>query len=321
MLYVLRFMIMLNIYNQQSSEPTEPIKAEAPKKADFRKYKDPTDEFNSKELQYSIWYVQHKVLIYRLCIFSLVIINIFFLLLAGVQWTVYIAGIPAASQLEIEAARAPNYTVFDQQFSPQPLQVNQTNIFSGGINKYDIVSEVVNLNTRFVASFSYSYIIGNQKTEPQSATILPGQTTLIANLGLTTALNNATLQVEDLTWKRLSNHTIVDPKAFQTERLNFVVNNFVFSGAYGQGDLKVNRMTFNFANASAFSYRQPKFYVGLYNGGGLIGVMPLQYDSFASQETKAVDLRNFVNNAQVGSVRVFPRINVYDQNVYLPPAS
>lgn len=312
---------MLNIYNQQSSEPVEPKKDEAPKKADFRKYQDPTDEFNAKEMQYSIWYVQHKVLLYRLSIFSLILINIAFLLLAGVQWTIYLAGIPAASQLEREVAQVPNYAVFEKQFSPEPLKVTQTSIFSGGVNKYDIVSEVTNLNKWFVASFSYSYIIGNQKTEPQSAVVLPGQTTLIANLGLTNAPNNATLQIEGLTWKRLSNHVVVDPKALQTDRLNFTVDNFNFIGAYGQGDLKVNRMTFNLVNASAFSYRLPKFYVGLYSGGGLIGVMPLQFDSFVSQETKAVDLRNFVNNAQVGSVQIFPRINVYDQSVYLPPAS
>lgn len=312
---------MLNIYNQQNSEPVAPLKSTVAPKTDYHKYQDPTGEFDTKELQYSLWYMKHKVLIYRLGIFSLILIIVFLFLLSGVLWTFYVAGIPAATELERVSTQAPNYTTVAERQKAIPLQVTQTSIFSGGVNKYDAVSEITNENIRFIARFVYSYIVGNQKTTPQNAVVLPGQSTLIANLGLTDAPSNATLEIDGLQWQRLSNHTLPDPKTYQADRLQFVVNNFVFTNVYSQGDLKVNRLTFNLTNASAYSYRQPQFYVGLYSGGGLVGVMPLQFDSFAAGETKAIDLRNFVNNAQVQSVEIFPRIDVYDESVYLPPAS
>jgi hypothetical protein len=71
---------MLNIYNpnqqpENLDAPKEEEKQPQEKKADFNRYVDTGGDFSNKELVYSMWWVRHKVLFYRIGLIILLILN------------------------------------------------------------------------------------------------------------------------------------------------------------------------------------------------------------------------------------------------------
>ncbi|MBI5729200.1 MAG: hypothetical protein HY983_03105 [Candidatus Magasanikbacteria bacterium] len=317
---------MMNLYTKQNDNPGQtPAAAPAPKpaKPSFEKYVDPTGELSSQDLRYGMWYVQHRVVIYRCVVLGLVAIGAVLWAFSLWQWGSYlIFGVSNDILLERQTSQSINYRPAEQHFSAAPLQVLSTNLFPGGVDKYDTVSEVANPNDRFLARGTYYYIIDGEKTKPKPFFILPGSSMLLAELGIKNSggPGSADLVIETMDWKRVSSHQIKDTKAWQEERLNFALNDFDFTSLAGARGAQANVITFSLVNQSPYAYSAPYFYVGLFNQDVLVGVMPLAVDSFASLETKKIDLRNFVNTLTASSAKLFPLINVYDPTVYLPPA-
>ncbi len=311
---------MQNIYSGNNQTPETPKAASTPK-ANFRRYEDPTGEFTSGNLSRGLWWVKHKVLLYRLLVGALILISAIFLIFSLAKWGIYLVGIPNSNLLEKQAVQFSNYNPAIQHFNPVPLQIVSTNLFQNGGSKVDAVSEVENPNAGYIANFDYSFLISGTSTAPAKAIVLAKSRTMAAALGLTeiSGSSGAVLQIKNLQWQRVSPHDIPDPKSWQDSRINFSISSTTFENALSTPGLSGNRLAFVLKNESAYGYKQPRFYVGLYNQDALVGVMPLQTDDFHSLETKNIDLRNFTSNLQVQNIQVFPLINIYDQNVYLPP--
>lgn len=312
---------MLNIYSQQ--QPEELVEAEKkeekPLHSDYRKYQDASGDFNTKDFGYSIWFTSHKLIMYRVLVVVFLILDILLVVVNFTKWGIFLAGFPAQIRLEQELVNFNNISV--QGFAPKPLQVLSTELLSGGVDRYDAVSEIVNSNDRFMLTIDYHFNLGTTNTPRQQRVILPGDDTLIAALGSqidSVSLGSLALVFDNFNWKRISGHKIADLKTWKNDRLQFSTENFVYSSAFGADGLKVNRLQFTLKNNSAFGYKQPSFLVGLYSQDVLVGVMPLQLPDFPSVSSAAVDLRNFVSNLRVDSVKIFPLINIFDQNVYLP---
>lgn len=315
----------MNLYTKQNDAPSQlPSGKSIPKlaKSNFEKYVDPTGEFDSQELRYGLWYMRHRVGLYRLLVGGLVAISVALWGFSLWQWGDYLFfGLTSDLALERQASRSINYRQVEEHFVAAPLQVLSTDIFPGGVDKYDAVSEVGNPNDRFLARGTYRYLIDGEKTEAKPFFILPGESTLLAELGIknSSAPGNAQLVIETMDWKRISSHQIKDPKAWQEARLDFALNDFVFTPLTNARGAKANVITFSLVNQSPYGYVAPQFYIGLLNQDSLVGVMPLSVDMLASLETKKIDLRNFVNTLSASSLKLFPLINVYDPAVYLPP--
>ena len=316
----------MNLYTKRNDTPAQPSAANsAPPSAkpSFEKYVDPTGEFSSKDLCFSLWYVRHRVGLYRLLVASLAIAGAVLWAFSLWQWGNFlIFGLANDIALDRQASRFIDYRPAEQYFAAAPLQVLSTEIFPGGVDKYDAVSEVGNSNDRFLARGTYYYIIDGERTAAKSFFILPGESALLAELGVKSSggPGSAQLVIETMNWKRISSHQIKDPKSWQEARLNFSLNDFVFTPLANAGGAKANVITFSLANQSPYGYVAPHFYVGLYQQDVMVGVAPLSVDSFASLETKKIDLRNFVSALTATSAKIFPLINVYDTAVYLPPA-
>ncbi len=310
---------MLNQVQNPNQTPEAPQSAPTPK-GNFRRYVDPTGEFTSKGLSLGLWWVKHKVLFYYLLIGGLAALSAGFWIFGLIKWGIYLFGIPNSNLLERQAAQFSNYDDLIQHFNPVPLQVVSTNLFQDGGDKVDAVSEIENPNEDYIATFDYSFILGGTTTAPASAQTLVKSRTLVATLGVadSSGASGAVLQIKNLRWQRISRHDIADPKSWQDSRINFSISSTTFESPQSTPDLKVNRLAFILKNESAYGYKQPRFYVGLYNQGGLVGVMPLQTDDFHSLEAKNIDLRNFTSNLQVQNIEIFPLIDIYDKNAYLP---
>jgi len=316
---------MLNIFTPNSHDSdgkvAEVVNGNSKeKKVDFRTYVDPTGEMGSKELGRGIWYVEHRLLLYRILLIGLVALSAIFWLFSLWKLGDYlIFGYSADQLLYQNLSRSNNYTLSQAHFAPAQVSIVSTQILPGGKDKYDAISEIINPNDHWLVKFDYYFVVGGVRTETQTSFLLPDEDRLIGALGLTDA-QEATLILDNVTWTRISAHTVPNPKTWQADRLNFEVTEFGFNNLQTTEAPNAHTITFTFTNNSPFNYVNPKFYVGLYSQDSLVGVLPLQLPSFNSLEVKKVDLRNFVSSLSVDSVKVFPMINVYDPAVYLPPA-
>lgn len=319
---------MLNIYNpnqqpdEQNANPKDE-KETAQKKADFRRYVDTSGDIGNKELAYSMWWVRHKVLFYRIGLFALLILNFFLYSFNVGLWGSYLLGITDDRRLELYSSRFYNYNNYQAHFSPIQLDITSTEIFKSASNRYDAVAVVNNPNTKFTADVEYRFILNSTSTELMTTKILASQTGILAALGLPEELvgtGEITLRIEKVKWQRIDNHQISDAISWQSERLNFVVSEPIFQTAFSNNDgLSANRVAFKLKNNSAYSYKTPRFIIALYSGQVLVGVMTTQTSNFIAGEEKFIDLRNFAPNLQVSDIKVFPQIDIYDNSNILPP--
>lgn len=290
--------------------------------AGYSSYVDTSGELGSKELSYGLWWVTHKADLYRLAVFSLGIFTAIswgYTLWKGAEYGWY--AYSKERSLIAELRNFPNFTALYPRFSPTPLQIITTVVVPSGVNNYDILGEVANTNVWYIANFDYYFQVGSATTSVDHATLMPGEERPIASLGYTGGIpdGSSALVIKNIRWSRISNKQIRQPADFQSNRLQFQAADFTFTRAESNPGVSAHTIRFTLTNNSSFSYKNPHFYVGLYVGDTIVGIAPLELNDFRSLETRQIDLRSFVQNLNVTDIRVFPQINVYDQNVYLKP--
>ncbi len=315
---------MLNIYqqknNQHQAEEPKPTEVQE-KKPSLNAYVDPTGEFGAKEYRLSVWYVKHKVLLYRLAIgvLSLAIVGLWgFSLWQWGAWAIF--GVDSDRRTEQGLVTFSDYTGIHEVLKPQDLQIFGTQVLPGGVNKSDLVTEVSNPNSRLKAEFDYYYQLGSEaKTEIGKGFVLPGARTLIAELGVENNFATNNLVIENMVWKRISPHLVLEVEAWQKERLDFTIEDFKFVGTE-EGVANANVVTFKLRNNTPFGYVEPKFYVALVQSAeNVAAIIPLQLNSLRSLEVKEIDLRQFVPNLRATDAIIFPQIDLYNRTVYLAP--
>ncbi len=321
---------MLNLYNANNHDKNvvplvvDPAKAkQAKSKApSFEKYVDPTGELPTSNFKWAIWYVTHKILLYKILVGFLIGFSVLTILFGLWKWGDYfIFGIAEDQLLERSISTAINYSGINQSFSAQPLQIAGTQILVSGVNRYDIISEVANPNPRFVASFDYAYQLGGDATTAaQHAMLLPGETRPLVFLGYADGTPGAStgLVLSNVTWDRIDAHQAPDIENWQKDRLNFVVTDFSFVASRSAEDANAHIIRFKLTDDSLYGYNAPSFQVGLFDNGSLVGILPWSLDRIKSGETVSVDLRSFAPDLNVSEIKVFPLINIYDKEVYLP---
>lgn len=311
-------------FELNSNKPNENFKdkKKTPKKSNFESYTDPTGELSASKLKYGLWLAKHEVLLYRLLIGALIIFCAITWVYSLIGWGKYlIVGLGQDQELYKNLSQFPNYQITQARRSPSPLQIISADVLPAGVNKSNALSEVINPNGRWLAKFNYHFELGGERTKTQAAFLLPSQDTWLVEFGIDGAnLSQPNLVIENLSWSKISAHEVLDTASWQGARLNFVVSDFAFKRAGEDEDAPTAQtISFNLTNSSPFGYNQPKFIIGFYFNQVLVGVMPLELNNFASQQTANVDLRSFVGNLTVDEVKIFPLINIYDQQVYLAP--
>ncbi len=281
------------------------------------KYEDPTQEFTSKELKWSFWYVGHKALLYRVTLIGLMIISGILFVFSGWKWGLYLWGVADNKKIEGNLAASVDYTGMHSRFGAQPVQVLDTYVFSSRGNKIDFVAELANPNTKFLVTFDYHFVLNDTRTEAQRGFLLPGESKPVAALGLTeSAGGSPSIVLENIVYNRIPNREVSDTIGWQAYRLDFQVTDFVFLESLAQEGNNVDAVQFKLTNNSPYSYVDADFYVVLLQNGQMVGILPLHLDFINSLETKNIDLRSLLPGLSVTGVSVYPRINVYDDAAY-----
>lgn len=311
---------MLNIYNPNNHDgnKTAPLVKNGAKKPNFSQYQDPTQEFSSQELKYGLWYVRHKVLLYKILVGALAAIDASLVIFGLWKWGSHLLGWQDYARLQNNLTTFVNYTGIHPRYGALPVQVAGVRVFPSRENKFDVVAELANSNDRFLVKFNYYFLIGGAKTPAQKTFLLPGESRPVAVLGIKDGLAaTPNIVLENVEYKRISAHEVTDTKSLQAYRLNFRISDFVFLKSLEQEGQNTDAIKFNLTNGSPYDYVAANFYVGLLQNGQMVGILPLSLDSIKSLETKNIDLRNFVPGLQITDLALYPLINVYDEGVYI----
>ncbi len=286
----------------------------------MQNYQDPSGEFGNRELKYSFWYVRNTLFFYRLIVGVLVVLVSATWIFSLVRFGAYLLNLPQEKQQMMRLKTFVNYAKINQNLAPQALSVDATTAFASGVGKYDIISQLANPNPRFLVKFDYYFTVDGQNTPVQSGFLLPRQSSVVGFFGYTQSVPTDTqLVLRNFVWERISTHKILNLANWQASRLDFVVADFTFVPPESVEAASAAAVQFTLTNNTPYGYKTAHFYAGLYRNDGLVGVIPFQVDNFSSLEARPIDLRSFADNLSVDEVRVFPAVNLFDQNVYLLP--
>ncbi len=288
----------------------------------YGSYIDTSGELGSKELGYGMWWVAHKTDLYRIAVFALGLVTLvtwIFALSRGVLYGWYTFS--REPQLIADVATFSNFTNLQARFSPTPIQILETVVLPGGVDKYDLVSEVANTNAWHKAQLDYYFQVGDVTTTLQTASLAPGEERPIAFLGYegSEVRGGATLVIQAVRWSRISNKKISNPAVYRENRVQLSVADFAFVRSETNPGVTAHSVRFTLTNNSSFSFKNPLFYVGLYNADTLVGIISLELNNLRAQETAYIDLRSFVQNLNVTDIKIFPRFDVFDPYIYLKP--
>jgi len=321
---------MINFYNVSSpnkenkKDPQMASKTNGASRPNFIKYTGAEEDLTGKELKWSLWLAKNKILLYKILVGSLIGLNVIFWGYSLWSWGDYlIFGLAENARLSAEATKFINYSVLNSDFTARPLRVFSTQALANAPGKADFVSDTANLNERFIARFDYHFAANGLETDTRKAFLLPQEEGLIAFLGADENIFGGTpdLILENVRWSRISYRDIADVPAWQSERLNFSVSDFKFINRGSIEGLTSYAVQFKLTNASSYGFVNPRFYVGLYQGQTLIGILPLEITNFRSGETRDIDLRSFTPNLNVTEISLFPLIDIYDDSVYMRPGA
>lgn len=287
----------------------------------FSRYVDPTGELPNRELKFAEFFVRYKQFLKNILIIILLVWTA-----GSVGFSLYsfgdylFFGYSEDISMYQELIDAPNYTGTRERSKPVNLQIRGADTFVSAEGSYDFVARVLNPNFYWLAQLSYTFVYDNGSTGAGEAILLPGEERPVGILGYKSDFfpTNLRFNINDIKWRRIDRHIIEDPREFIDNRLIFSADNveFVRQGTEG---LDSHQLKFDITNESAYSYKDPVFYVGLKGGGILQGYTYVVLDSIRTGEMVSVDTRLLANNLSVSEIELYPAINVFDSSVYISP--
>ncbi len=286
------------------------------------RYEDPTGEFPNKSLQIATWYAKHDETLHKIILLTLIV-----WIVATLGSSVFFIGKYFIVDYPIDQVNLKNLSYsyvspeIQSHFAPDQLEFSSPQIFSGITNRYDLVSNVSNPNTNWVARIMYQFeYSGGGSTESHEAVILPKEDHPLVVFGheSETPPSSATLRVLATTWERVDPHEIADPVKYIAERINISVDGFQYidnpSSQIGSPIIQ-----FSVSNNTVFDFWEFSSIVEFKRGEEVVGVSPLVISNFKGGETRDVSLGVVSSITSVDSVDIIPLVNVFDTEVYMQP--
>lgn len=264
------------------------------------------------QLKLSYFLVSNKLLLRKIFIVLMVLLNCLF-------WGFVIYGLALWGLDYQRLNKQTNDLLFDsnailpslEATKPQNLTVSDIQSFGSGSDRYDLMAEVRNTNTNWLATFDYAFI-DNASTTVYPGFALPGQRKILLALGK--ANSTARLQLTNIKWTK-----ITDFPAIANNRERFLVENNVFIPAPKATD--PSRVKFTISNQSPYSYWQAGLVVIIYSGSSAVAVNYLTIPQFVSGSTRNVEM-NWINPLpSIDNMEIIPEINYLDPNNIMPPAN
>jgi len=271
------------------------------------------EQISDKQIERSLWFIQHKALIKKIII-SLLIITI--LGLYGFSLFKFINIKIGDSQNNLDTTQLKiDLSGWKERNQIKELIIVNKDIINLGGNKFDVVVEIKNPNERVALSeLKYKFIYDQQESEEKNTFLLPGGSKKLIDFDVESnkIIRDVEIEIINTDWERLS--------PTETEKLK----NNIFTirdekiHLNSQNNAR-NWVEFEVTNNSPYNWQQTKFYVSLYLGTKLIAINEIKTEKFYSSEQKNLKTSWFQKIPSYITVNIIGETNLLDPENYIDP--
>lgn len=181
----------------------------------------------------------------------------------------------------------------------------------------DLLVQIQNSNTDWLAYFDYSLTAGD-KTQTGSDFVLPGTVKYLFT-SFKDERSGVNFSVDNVRWQRVDARQVAgDYAKFFGERLNFVFGEAKYAPPtqYLPG-----RVAFSVWNKGAFSFWQAKFLILVRRGQEVVSANTVTLEQLRAGDKKDVEMNWFDKLGAFSTIEIVPDINIFDPDVFMPPAA
>ncbi len=285
------------------------------------------EQLTEKDLRWGYWWVTHKQQVRKAATaaFGVVAFSLFFYGAYGFLDYYFITGPAERANLAQLGRNYIPYAAINRAQAPQPLTFGDAEVVKAGEGKYDFAVRVENADTRYWAEFDYRFRLSddpNALTRTAHAFLMPGDSVYITTLAVAAdAMPSPALEEPRIIWHRVSSYRLgPDPDGWRAEHLKLDIANTDFQPAPPSDPLRISRASFTVTNLSAYSFRNPRFVVALYDGVQLVGLSDVALTVLMAGEKKSVEATWLHELPSVSRIEVIPSINIFDPKAYIAPS-
>ena len=178
-----------------------------------------------------------------------------------------------------------DYNVIREKNKPKDLVILLTESVKSEKQKFDVVSQIENLNSQFVAQYDYQFVLDGMEGKTKTNFILPNEKKFLMDFNFESLSKNSIVEcrIKNVQWKRIRYLS----KILKTE---FKVENIKYYPAGAQITINkkrdINQVDFEVINNSSYSFWDAIFKVILYQNKKIIGVNIIPTKQFLSREKK-----------------------------------
>lgn len=288
------------------------------------KYDTSSNDFSSNQLKFGEWYLKHKRQLKKWLVGILSVWSIITLGGSLLYWGYYFSSLyfydQKVSQRLVQSFA--DYSSLQQDYQAKSPQVRSIKVVQAqGKDKYNVLANVFNPNRRWVANIDYHFDLPGGKTSRDSALILPGKVQSLVSLGVSNqATQSVNFRIDNIDWRSIDSHRVKNVKNYIQARLNFQLEEMNFTAADSENNTPARvKLTIN--NPTAYSYWRPKFIFKMYNGSNLVRVKTARINDFITETSRSVSFTFLDSNIKVTRVEIFPEIDIFNEDVFMPPPS
>lgn len=277
----------------------------------LKKYKD-LSGLSVREMNFGLWVAEHRRLITRSTTIFLILISAFFFIYSTYAYIIYFMRGPIDNQPENQVL-SPRKVVDD-------IIIGPIMSFRSGSSS-DLAVEITNPNDNFWAEFRYCFYQGETSIYCERSFLLPSEKKHTFALGVDLPGSGVvSFKIDDIFWSRINRHQIADWSVFLAERTDFEFYDIQFlnSSKSGLSELvKFNTLEFSAYNHSAFNFYELPIEILMYSGSQIVGVDRYIIKEFMAGERRSIKISWAGDVSAISEIKISPRVNVIDDNVYL----
>lgn len=311
----------------QKIEKKEVLKKERAKKVDVERYKD-LEGISIKKLNTGLWLVEHRILIINLFYGFLALIGIitwgYFLFSFGGYLIVGMRNDDKNIAQIVTNANIDHEIVVRQ--SPKNLKFGNVKVIKSGVDKYDFLMEVSNINEQHWGEFEYYFTASGKNIGHATGFILPKETKYFYLLGqeLKQDPSGVEFKIDEVKWSRISSVDYPDWTKFYNDRTRIEISDAEFipeSLSELSEKVDLNLLRFKLHNNTAYSYWEVNLGVRLMNRNTIIGAEKIVVNNLIAGEVRDFEITWPGKLSKVSEIIIVPEVNIIDESVYIKPGS
>ncbi len=201
-----------------------------------------------------------------------------------------------------------------QVMSPEKLLFSFTQAYYVD-GRYDFLTKIKNPNPRHYGVFTYCFEETDKELACGETFILPGQDKYVMELNkdIGAGVGAVNFVVKDISWRRITAHTIKDWNDYRKERLQFFVEDVDFNISNNNYFLE-----FEVRNDSSFGFYKVPLHIILLGPQGEIGANKYILRNLQSEERTRLSITWPTVTQRASQILIVPDVDILDKDNYMP---